>query len=290
MLIQSLEEDKRKNLRIIYLGSATISGTLKCKTGLHIGGGNDELKIGGIDKFVIKTPDNKPYIPGSSIKGKMRSLLEKQLGKPSNRKGADKIYRYEAENIDKALACELSRIFGATSQGGDALNFPSRLIVRDFSPKKFTLEKKSENTLDRLSAHANPRTNERVASGSEFNMQMEYNFEVITDGKNFYLGDDTKKTIDDYLKDTIQDLKNILACLTLLEYSYLGGNGSRGYGQVEFHELKLEVKTAKEILGLTSSSQIKKDFQEIKKDEYVKEISEKIKEYYESLIKLASKQ
>lgn len=293
MKIQDLHDTKRKALRIIFLGNATITGTLKCETGLHIGGGNDELKIGGIDKFVIKTPDNKPYIPGSSFKGKTRSLFEKWLGKASNRKGADKIYRYEAENIDDALSCELSRIFGATSQGGDALNFPSRLIVRDFSPKTFKLEKKSENTLDRLSAHANPRTNERVASGSEFKLQMEYNLEVITDGTDLFLGNDKKKTIDTYLTDTIEDLKNIFNCLILLEHSYLGGNGSRGYGQVKFQDLNLEIKTAKELLESTitkhntitavKNKNPREIRDEIAKDEKKKEISESLKLYYQSL-------
>ncbi|NTW83691.1 MAG: type III-A CRISPR-associated RAMP protein Csm3 [Chlorobiaceae bacterium] len=249
-----LKDQNRKNLKIIFLGVASISGKLKCVTGLHIGGGNDELKIGGIDRYVIKTTDNKPYIPGSSFKGKTRSLFEKWHGLTSNRKGADKIYRYEADDIDTALSCELSRLFGSTSKDGDKLNFPARLIVHDLLPINFKLEKKSENTLDRLSAHANPRTNERVGSNSEFELQLDYNLEVITDDKNIvYLGNDSRDNIDYYLNDTIIDLQNIFNILLLLQHSYLGGSGSRGYGRVSFYGLSLELKIVPELLSIDNN-------------------------------------
>lgn len=268
MTTKILKSDvERQRLKIIFLGVATIKGTLNCDTGLHIGSGNDELKIGGIDKYVIKTANNQPYIPGSSFKGKTRSLFEKWKGLPSNRKGADKIYRYEAADINTALSCELSRLFGSTSKNENTgqeqnLNFPSRLIVRDLLPctkpdgkYDYKLEKKSENTLDRLSAHANPRTNERVSDGSKFKLHLDYNLEVITDDQgNIYLGtikdiDAVKNEIDGYIADTIVDLKNIFNTLMLLEHSYLGGNGSRGYGRVSFSGLSLEIKTVPVLLS-----------------------------------------
>lgn len=258
------ESGDRQKLKIIFLGVASISGKLKCETGLHIGAGNDELKIGGIDKYVIKNTDSKPYIPGSSFKGKTRSLFEKWHGLTSNRKGADQIYRYEADDIDTALTCELSRLFGSTSKDGDKLNLPARLIVRDLLPDKFTLEKKSENTIDRLSAHANPRTNERVSDGSEFKLHLDYNLEVITDedGK-IYLGtqkDDKpeKSGIDGYIADTIDDIKNIFNILLLLQHSYLGGSGSRGYGRVSFYDLSLEIKTIPELLSIEDVTPLEK--------------------------------
>lgn len=250
--------EERQKLKIIYLGVATIKGTLNCETGLHIGSGNDELKIGGIDKYVIKTANNQPYIPGSSFKGKTRSLFEKWKGLPSNRKGADKIYRYESDDINDALACHLSRLFGSTAKESDNLNFPSRLIVRDLLPQKFKLEKKSENTLDRLSAHANPRTNERVADDSKFNLHLDFNLEVITDKDgNICLGTNgeaDRNGIDGYIADTIEDLKNIFNTLMLLEHSYLGGNGSRGYGRVSFSNLSLDIKTVPELLSTEEAS------------------------------------
>ena len=58
-----------------------LEGTITLKTGLHIGAGDTEMRIGGTDNPVVKNPlDNRPYIPGSSLKGKIRSLLEWQLG------------------------------------------------------------------------------------------------------------------------------------------------------------------------------------------------------------------
>jgi CRISPR-associated protein Csm3 len=256
------DTENRQKLKIIFLGVASISGKIKCETGLHIGAGNDELKIGGIDKYVIKNADNKPYIPGSSFKGKTRSLFEKWHGLTSNRKGADQIYRYEADDIHEALSCELSRLFGSTSRDGDKLNFPARLIVRDMLPvlEKLKLEKKSENTIDRLSAHANPRTNERVSDGSEFKLHLDYNLEVISDDSgNIYLGaknngDPQKSGIDGYIADTIDDLKNIFNILLLLQHSYLGGNGSRGYGRVSFADLTLEIKTISELLSIENTA------------------------------------
>ena len=288
ILKDSLE---RQKIQILYLGIALISGKIQCDTGLHIGAGNDELKIGGIDKYVIKTAENKPYIPGSSFKGKTRSLFEKWEGLPSNRSGGDKIYRYEAEDINEALTCRLSRIFGSTANVSENLNLPSRLIVRDFMPNKYSLEKKSENTIDRLSAHANPRTNERVSNNSEFNLQLEYNLEVIKDEKNIYLGDNNNKNdIEDYLRVTIEDLKNIFNMMMLLEYSYLGGNGSRGYGKVSFFDLKLEIKTVNDlldntVLGKTLEPLEKKSLKEIRQEiESQKDnIADKIKKYYESV-------
>lgn len=57
--------------KIVYTGIITL------KTGLHIGGTNASLNIGGPDNFVVRNPiDNIPYIPGSSLKGKMRALVE----------------------------------------------------------------------------------------------------------------------------------------------------------------------------------------------------------------------
>jgi len=285
------DNQDRQKLKIIFLGIASISGKLKCETGLHIGGGNDELKIGGIDKYVIKTADNKPYIPGSSFKGKTRSLFEKWQGLTSNRSGGDKIFRYEAEDIDTALSCPLSRLFGSTSKENNKLNFPARLVVRDFLPINFKLEKKSENTLDRLTAHANPRTNERVANNSEFKLQLDYNLEVITDEQNnIYLGNDSRKRIDDYLNDTINDFQNIFNTFILLEHSYLGGNGSRGYGRISFDDLKIEIMTVPDLLdnqtiphnkqkSITGTSiDIKKKIIESQKD-----IMSHVKTYYEAV-------
>lgn len=197
------------------------SGTITLKTGLHIGGTNASLNIGGPDKFVVRNPiNNIPYIPGSSLKGKMRALIEiangeTNGGKPTNNPNSNAGY-----------------LFGVS---GDSENSrPSRLIVRDAeldvsNPEMFAntdlpyTESKTEVAIDRVTAKANPRTFERVPAGAQFKLNM-----VL----NIFEGEDENK-----LKATLNQ------AIKLLEDDYLGGHGSRGYGQVKFDNLKEEEKT-----------------------------------------------
>lgn len=191
--------------KIIYTGTITL------KTGLHIGGTNAALNIGGPDKFVVRNPiNNVPYIPGSSLKGKMRALVEIAKGCISDGK---------ASNDPKSLSGEL---FGVATGNSD--NRPSRLIVRDAEldlskPEMFDntdlpyTESKTEVAIDRITAKANPRTFERVPTGAQFKLNMVLN---IFEGEN-----------EQRLKETLQ------LAIRLLQDDYLGGHGSRGYGQVE---------------------------------------------------------
>ncbi|HEY9612089.1 MAG TPA: type III-A CRISPR-associated RAMP protein Csm3 [Allocoleopsis sp.] len=111
------------------LGKLHVKSILLVETGLHIGGGGETLNIGGLDKSVIRDPLTRhPYLPGSSIKGKLRSILERLCNKPINRKGSRDTYRYESDDlvdgiteIDEqfikfmgARTCEVSRVFGST--------------------------------------------------------------------------------------------------------------------------------------------------------------------------------
>ncbi|MCI7069917.1 MAG: type III-A CRISPR-associated RAMP protein Csm3 [Bacteroides pyogenes] len=197
--------------KIIYTGTITL------KTGLHIGGTNAALNIGGPDKFVVRNPiNNIPYIPGSSLKGKMRSLVEIYNGEANNGKPSNK-------TTSKAGA-----LFGVS---GDSDNsHPSRLIVRDaeldinscdFSKTDLPYtESKTEVNIDRVTAKANPRTFERVPAGAKFKLRM-----VL----NIFSGEDEAA-----LK------KTLLQAIQLLEDDYLGGQGSRGYGQVEIKLDKIE--------------------------------------------------
>ena len=197
-----------------------VTGKLTLKTGLHIGGTNTSLNIGGPDNFVVRNPiTNIPYIPGSSLKGKMRSLIELRDGTISQ--------RGECTQDSTSLA---GALFGTI--GKDDNNHPSRLIVRDcdlISDKElFTntdmpyTESKTEVTINRITAKAMPRTFERVPAGAIFNVNMVLNI----------FEDENEESL----------LKTLKAALALLEDDYLGGSGSRGYGQVEFSDMKFESK------------------------------------------------
>ena len=201
----------------------TLAGQIELLSGLHIGGGDDTMKIGGIDNQVIKNINtNKPYIPGSSLKGKMRSLLEWNFGLVGISDGKPFSPKYLENSIfndskKKADAINLIKIFGAS--GEDTSNFGiTRISVGDGSLIEEglkTSEAKYENVIDRKSGTAqHPRQTERVPAGVKFN----YNIKLkVLEG-------------DDELA-----LKSVIEKgLELVENDYLGGNGSRGYGRVIF--------------------------------------------------------
>ena len=125
-------------------------------------------------------------------------------------------------------------LFGTVGKSEKEDNHPSRLIVRDAEMDMTNAdmlkdtdlpytESKTEVTIDRITAKAMPRTIERVPAGVSFNVNM-----VI----NIFDGEDESKL-----------LKTLNDAMALLEDDYLGGNGSRGYGQVEFSEMKFTPKT-----------------------------------------------
>lgn len=192
-----------------------ISGTLTLVTGLHVGGSKDNVQIGGIDNPVIRTAikDNQPYIPGSSLKGKMRCILEQIEG--STEVGGNST---------------INNLFGYSQT-----NQPSKIIVRDAmltdaSAKMLRecenldmpyTEGKWENVIDRVKGTAeHPRQIERIPAGVSFNVEFVVNvWDNDRDG------------------DLIALLKK---GVNALENDYLGGSGSRGYGQVKFSDWKYE--------------------------------------------------
>lgn len=211
-----------------------ITTTIELLTGLHIGGSKESVEIGGIDLPVIKlaTKEGEPYIPGSSLKGKMRCLLEQAYG----------INEIGKSGTDHGL---VKRLFGYAA--GNKSAQPSRLIVRDAmltdeskkmlkeSPNldmPFT-ENKFENTIDRVKGTAgNPRQIERVPAGAIF--QAEFVINVFTGFDNEGHALPTEQMLTDLF----------LEGLRLVEKDYIGGSGSRGYGQVKFGKLKRTDYTA----------------------------------------------
>lgn len=201
----------------------TLAGQIELLSGLHIGGGDDTMKIGGIDNQVIKDINtNKPYIPGSSLKGKMRSLLEWNFGLVGISDGAPFSPKFLKDPVfndpkKKEDATNLIKIFGASGEDTSTFGI-TRISVGDGSlidDGLKTSEAKYENVIDRKSGTAQrPRQTERVPAGVKFN----YNIKLkVLDG------------------DDEASLKRIIEKgLELVENDYLGGNGSRGYGRVIF--------------------------------------------------------
>ncbi|HOJ89285.1 MAG TPA: type III-A CRISPR-associated RAMP protein Csm3 [Pseudothermotoga sp.] len=221
------------------LGKYIITGKIVLKTGTRVGGTDIGISIGGIDNPIIRNPfTGEPYIPGSSLKGKMRSLLERLKKMPLSTFGSGKnaVRRHECTNTN----CEICRLFGSSpkTEKDEKVNIPARIIVRDShltEESKEALESmetdvpygewKMENSLDRITCHAGPRTNERVPAGAEFSFEIVYTVEKENDVET--------------------DLKNIITALELIEDDYIGSSGSRGYGKVEFKIDQIILKSEK---------------------------------------------
>lgn len=199
-------------------GKLIITGDLKVLTGMHIGAGSDFSSIGAVDNVVVRdSVTKKPYIPGSSLKGKMRYLLARVYAKNG------KMNDFKDEHD------EIGRLFGQSEKYISRLQFQDIFFNEDSAKKiekigtdLYLSEIKFENTINRINAIANPRQLERVPAGSYFDFKLVYNVENDEDLK--------------------KDLENISSCFSLLQEDYLGGHGTRGYGRVEFNNLNFEFK------------------------------------------------
>lgn len=199
----------------------SLKGQIRLITGLHIGGGDDVMKIGGIDNQVVKdTLSNKPYIPGSSLKGKMRNLLEwdSRLVGYSDGKPFGSNYLNLIPQNDKQTAQNLIKLFGDSASeskfGFTRISVGDCFVSSECNDLKLS-EAKYENIIDRKSGTAqHPRQSERVPAGIKF----DYDIRI--------------KILDDDDESALKGL--VTRGLELLEMDYLGGSGSRGYGRVEF--------------------------------------------------------
>lgn len=219
---------------IRQIGRASLHATLVVKTGLHIGAGKEEIEIGGIDNPVVKSPQGDPYVPGSSIKGKLRFLMEWAFGKV---RGDGRVWGWTADDIQPGDP--ILRIFGTAAKKEAWSEGPTRLLVRDAMPdelwRKVSLdagreltEVKTEVSIDRIAGKAQhgvgARQTERVPPGARFGFEAAYRvYELDGDGGH---GD-------------LKGLAWVIQGLDLLEQDALGGSGSRGYGQVAFEGLEL---------------------------------------------------
>lgn len=223
------------------------TGSLELVTGLHIGSGNNEMHIGGTDNPVIKNPvTNQPYIPGSSLKGKMRSLLEWRAGVVGEAEGKPLGFKHLGKLAGNQLVQgkNILRLFGGAPEGAGADDQlleeigPTRLAfwdcnldpnwVADMQGRNLLLtETKMENMIDRIKGVAeHPRNTERVPAGARFDFRL------------------TVKVLDD--EDLLDE---ILRGLRLLELTGIGGSGSRGYGKLRFVGLTLADASLQERLA-----------------------------------------
>jgi len=229
-------------MSVHVIGRTFVTFSVRSVTGLHIGGRGGGIEIGGVDNPVIRDPlTNQPFIPGSSLKGKMRSLSEKQRALPSNlRIGQSWIHVCGAKS--EYAKCPVCRVFG--TPGERDFGTPTRLLVRDVLLHKrsaseldslsldrpFT-EVKTEVAIDRITSAANPRQLERVPAGA-----------VFGPGEMIY----TVCSSDDGTCDPRQDvalLGVVFEAMQLVEHDYLGGSGSRGSGKVAFEDIQLAVRS-----------------------------------------------
>jgi CRISPR-associated protein Csm3 len=216
-------------------GRILLEGEIEALTGLHIGGSPGALAIGGVDLPVIRNAvDQRPYIPGSSLKGKMRSLWEKANGAKQNRGIGKGVTIHACDTKAEYSQCPVCQIFGTLGQNEAA--FPTRIVVRDVPLAEESLkdvrtdmpftEVKWEAAIDRVTSAATPRQIERVPAGACFR-QMQIVF-------NIYEAGDFARFLD------------VLTALQLVEDDYLGGQGSRGSGRVAFQHLTLTCKSTKD--------------------------------------------
>ena len=225
------------------VGKLILSGELHCETGLHIGAGKGSLEIGGADNPVVKDAFGLPYIPGSSLRGRIRSLLENALGLTtpaelvylSKRRGQE-VRIHQSDRPDDEICLLFGRNPGRMDRvTGEAIDTraatPARLAIYDapLDAESITpqmrenlddeiTEVKSENAIDRITSQANPRTLERVPAGARFQVRM---------------------VLDVLCEEDKALAARLVEGLRLLEDDALGGGGSRGSGRVRFANLKL---------------------------------------------------
>lgn len=214
-----------------------IKADLKVLTGMHIGGSNAYSAIGTPDSPVIRSAlDGRPIVPGSSLKGKLRTLLASVI---------DNDYQYKDPSKDDD---KIKRLFGASASKDSENTELSKLQFADAYVKtnqKELTEIKFENTISRGNCTANPRQIERVVPGVVFETVIVYQ---ETDPE-----------------ETEEDLKNLAKGMRLLQYDYLGGHGTRGYGRVSFKNISVECLGSDD--NISKNEKLEKIFEKVESDE-----------------------
>lgn len=230
---------------VTLYGRIFLRADIEMVTGLHIGGAAGGLEIGGVDKPVIRNArNNQPYIPGSSLKGKLRSLMEKAQSAPQNYEinRTNGVNVHVPETREQYENLKIGSVFGTLPERkGFRVSSPTRLAVRDIPLDAKSEEElkrmrtdlpyteiKWEAAIDRVTSAAAPRQIERVPAGAVFG-PAELVFSV-------YVGNDETPAAVAGLFETVID------ALGHLEDDYLGGMGSRGNGQVRLRDIVISAR------------------------------------------------
>lgn len=241
-------------------GRLFLNFRIKVITGLHIGGTSAGLEIGGVDNPIIRNPiTNEPYIPGSSLRGKMRSLLEKANNKDQNKSVGSKVKIHICEDpqeYDKDGGCLICHLFGVPGEG--KVKGQTLLLARDIPLSQESIDElknayvdldftelKTEVAIDRVTSAATPRTVERVPAGAVF-APAELVFSI-------------------YQPDDFNRLRHVIDGLQLLEDDYLGGYGSRGSGKIKFEQFIVNARKSSDYGKLETLGKYE-DLQELEKD------------------------
>lgn len=265
-------------------GKIFLECNIKLRTGLHIGGNTGNLDIGGVDNPIIRDAITaQPYIPGSSLRGKIRALLDRHLGKELNNSMSN-VTIHMCKNPTDYYGCAVCQVFGVapTSQNMRGNTMPTRLTIRDVfleenSEKELEAadtdtnytEIKTEVAIDRITSEANPRPNERVPAGAIFG--------PVALVHSLYTQHGTEH--DNKLEDELNYFDTVLKGMELLEDDYLGGSGSRGSGQIEFENLSMTFKSRKCYENATHAPTIidqNTDLKSLRESKYTEEIMSEI--------------
>ena len=232
-----------------FAGKVLVKGTIKTKTGLHIGGEESTIEVGGIGNVILRNRlTQKPYIPGSALRGKMRALLERRLGKEQNwslrrdeygthlvrihvcidadDQNNPKTFFHDPEFAQSGKFCPVCWIFGVPAEARRR-NSATRLYVHDchlLTTGEEVTESKWEAAIDRITSAAVPRQLERVSYDKLFSLSLEY---------------EIYQQAGEIIADDIERLFDVFTLLVELSDDYIGGMGSRGSGYVHFDNIKV---------------------------------------------------
>ena len=261
-------------------GKIFLKGTINALTGLHIGGSSGGLDIGGIDNPVIRNAFNRqPYIPGSSLRGKMRGLLDRHFNKPLEKRVGRDVRVHECQTPSDYYTCPVCQVFGvAPIRQLSGKTMPTRMIVRDTFLTLESLEAldradtdtdfteiKTEVAIDRITSAATPRQQERVPAGTTFGP-----FQIV---HSLYTQNENDR--NNQLQGELRLFDTVLTGMELLEDDYLGGSGSRGSGQIAFEHLEMTFKSRgcyenADIVPITIAENV--DIKTLRQSEYTEQI------------------